>query len=62
MKTESDIYRESGNDRKTREIRITERKRETPAPRTMYDLNEHLINNMKHPVSGSTNSGSSEAT
>ena len=38
------------------------KKRETPAPRNIYDLNEYLINNMRYPVSGRANPGSSEAT
>jgi len=50
----------NNNMNKKAEIPII-KKRETPAPRNMYDLNEHLINNMKHPVSGRADSGSSEA-
>ena len=37
-------------------------KRETPAPREAYELNEHLNKSIKHPVSGRANSRSSEAT
>ena len=37
------------------------KKRETPAPRNISSLIEHLINNMKHPVSGRANPGSSES-
>ena len=61
-KTESDIYRESENNRKTREIRIPEPKERTPAPREAYDLNEHLNKSIRHPVSGRAYPGSLEAT
>ena len=36
--------------------------KETPAPRNMSNLIEHLINNMKHSASGRANPRSSEAT
>ena len=61
MKTDSDIYRKSGNNRKTREIRIPEQKRETPAPREAYGLNEHLNNRNKAYNTGCANLGSSES-
>jgi len=38
------------------------KQRETLSPRNMYNLNEHLINNIKHPVPECANLGSSEAT
>ena len=33
----------------------------TLAPREVYDLNEHLINEIKYPISGRANLGSSES-
>ena len=63
MKTESDIYQKSGNNRKTREIRIPEPKEKNSAPREACQLNEHLNNIRKCPkYPGRTNPGSSEAT
>ena len=60
MKTGSDIYRKSENNRKTREIRIPEPKERNSSE--AYELNEHLNKSIKHPVFGRANSGSSEAT
>ena len=40
MKTGSDIYRKSKNNRKTREIRIPEQKERDPASCEAYELNE----------------------
>jgi len=45
------MYRESRNNRKTRENKkYQNQKRETPAPREAYELNEHL-NNIRCPKS-----------
>jgi len=57
------MHRESGNNNNTREIRTPIIKwREILAPHDAYDLNKHLINKIKHPISGCANSGSSETT
>ena len=37
------------------------KRKKTPTPRNMYGLIEHLINNIKYPISESANVGSSKS-
>ena len=51
MTTEYDIDRSENNINKRVRILIM-KKRETPAPHNTCNLNEHLINKIKCPISG----------
>ena len=56
------MNQEKYKNRNKKRQKYQNQKRETPAPREAYELNEHLNKSIKYPVSERANTGSSEAT
>ena len=61
IETKPDIQESKNNSRNKRIQEYQNGQKKTLAPRHMYGLIEHLINNIKHLISGRVNPGSSES-
>ena len=61
IEAKSDIQELKNNSRNKGRQEYQNGKKKTLAPCLMYGLIEHLINNIKHSISGRVNPGSSES-